>query len=158
VNAALVAISLLALSGPGEEVSGVKASDLGTRVRVIGSLGVPLGERVRIRGEWYVPKGVKLKADSLALRVTEVNGKRIEKEVSLPDWDINSVPFDRRGPARKSGEEWEAEGYESGQFYGEPEWVTREVYGLDPAGRSLKFKPTFWYIIAPNEKESPISK
>lgn len=153
MHAALVAISLLALSGPQQKISEVQGSDLCTRLRVIGSLGVPLGERVRIRGEWYVPEEPRFKADSLNLRITEVNGKPIKKAVSIPDWSIDSMPF-TRPPARQAGEQWEAEGYESGTFYGEPEWVTPEHFPDAGKHGGLRLMPRFFYLVPREEKAS----
>jgi hypothetical protein len=56
----------------------VLASDIGTRVQIIGRLGYPLGELVTIRGAWIRPCGLPnqpVKDDTPYFSVTSVNGK-----------------------------------------------------------------------------------
>jgi hypothetical protein len=154
-------LGLVALSGPPETVD-VQGRDLGARLRVIGSLGLPLGERIRIRGEWYRPKGkLPLKDPSPLLRVTEVNGKPLEEEVIFPAPFVVPAPQTERLKPRP-GDSWEVEGYEVGGFMGTPDWALTEIYGdVVPATgvhmSGFKFILEFVYITG-GVKESPNSR
>ncbi len=55
----------------------VAAEDLLSRVKIIGKLGRPLGEIVQLKGYW-TSDGVH-KDNELRLKITEINGKPIEK-------------------------------------------------------------------------------
>jgi hypothetical protein len=156
-------LGLIALSGPPEAAADVQGRDLGTRLRVIGSLGLPVGERVRIRGRWRSPHGrLPSKDSSPLLHVTEVNGMQLEKEVVFPEPFVRAAKESGHLTPR-SGESWEAEGYEVGRFQGTPGWALREIYGehVPNAGVYLsgfKFILEFVYVSVRSEKESPNSK
>jgi hypothetical protein len=168
MNAVVFMVGLLALAGPPEKTSDVQGHDLGTRVRVIGSLGFPLGERIRIRGEWYKPTGhvgsdgVRRipKDDSLRLRVTGVNGRRLEQEVVFRSGLVERAPQSSRIEPRRPGEAWEAEGFEVGGFMGMPDWASREIWGEQPPASpyGFEFVMKFHYVTVFSGQESPISK
>jgi hypothetical protein len=104
-------------------VQRVLASDIGTRVQIIGRLGYPLGELVTIRGAWIRPRGLPnqpVKDDTPCFSVTSVNGKRSETPVIFDffskAWGAEEIP-PQEGPV------WEVRGCESGGFRG----TSREV-------------------------------
>jgi hypothetical protein len=101
----------------------VLASDIGTRVQIIGRLGYPLGELVTIHGAWIRPRGLPnqpVKDDTPYFSVTSVNGKRLEKPVIFnfvsKAWGAEEIP-------RQEGPVWEVRGCESGGFLGTPREV-----------------------------------
>jgi hypothetical protein len=67
-------------------VQKVLATDIGTRVQIVGRLGYPLGELVTIRGTWIRPRGLPnapVKDDAPYFTVTSVNGRKLDAPVSF---------------------------------------------------------------------------
>ena len=130
-----VTLASLRADGPVEKTSEKKseppmrkvlATDIGTRVQIVGRLGYPLGELVTIQGAWIRPPGppgMPVKDDSPRFTVTHVNGKKLETPVSFDAflfseaWGVEEIP-------RQEGPVWEVRGCETGGFRGTP----REVW------------------------------
>ena len=107
----------------------ILASDIGTRVRIIGRLGCPLGELVTIQGAWISLDelaGAPVKDYSPSFVVASVNGKKLEKPVPFEApfftraWDGEAIP-------QKKGHVWELRGCETGGFRGTPEEVRADA-------------------------------
>ncbi len=104
-------------------VQKVLASDIGTRVQIIGRLGYPLGELVTIQGSWIRPRGLPNqppKDDTPYFSVTSVNGKRLETPVKF---DFFSKTWGAKDIPAEEGPVWEMRGCESGGFRGTPREV-----------------------------------
>ena len=125
-------------------VSAVAASDLVTRIPVIGSLGIPLWQKATIRGKWVDP-GPLVKDSAFTFYVSSVNGKKLEKPVEFrrvrPVWEhgkagvrdgvdwtwIASVSGSVAAPKPSAGQELELVVIETGQLVGWPDDVFNEV-------------------------------
>jgi hypothetical protein len=104
-------------------VQKVLASDIGTRVQIIGCLGYPLGELVTIQGSWIRPRGLPnqpVKDDSPYFSVTSVNGKRLETPVRF---DFFAKAYGAEEIPKQEGPVLEVRGCESGGFLGTPREV-----------------------------------
>lgn len=103
----------------------IRVSDIGDRILIVGRLGYPLGDLVTIEGEWMLPealqRGLQSKDTDLKLRVTTVNGNRLDESILIPVMWVSPI-IDRQGLAvtPKAGDVWEARGIESGRFHGIP--------------------------------------
>ena len=90
-------------------VQKVLASDIGTRVQIIGRLGYPLGELVTIQGSWIRPRGLPNqppKDDTPYFSVTSVNGKRLETPVRFDFFAEALAPrryHERKGQSGRCG-------------------------------------------------------
>jgi hypothetical protein len=103
----------------------VLASDIGTRVQIIGRLGYPLGELVTIRGAWIRPRGLAnqpLKDDTPYFSVTSVNGRRLETPVIFEGVFFSNA-WGAEEISRQERPVWEVRGCESGGFRGTPREV-----------------------------------
>ena len=111
----------------------IRVSDIGDRILIVGRLGYPLGDLVTIEGEWMLPealqRGLQSKDTDLKLRVTTVNGNRLDESILIPVMWVSPI-IDRQGLAvtPKAGDVWEARGIESGRFHGIPRAVFEELY------------------------------
>jgi hypothetical protein len=123
----------------------VQASDLLSRVRIIGELGQPLGQLVTIRGKWQPKDGVP-KVNELLFETTQINGKKTVTPLVLPhhrvkpivdrgrspghtstatwDWKADWLG-DRKAPNANSGDEWEMVGFETGTII---DWYSKEAH------------------------------
>ena len=80
----------------------------------IGELGKPLGTQLTLTGAW--PKQAQLIAN--AMEVTEINGKRLLSPIQI------SI---RGNPQIREGVNFRLEGYEAGEFSGDPGWFNPRV-------------------------------
>jgi hypothetical protein len=126
----------------------VLASDLLTRVSIIGSLGVPLWQVTKIRGAWKDP-GPLAKDATFRFLVTEIDGRRLESPIEFFNvipisdhglttapldgitWDWRSSPDgDEAPPSRpKVEQEWELVVVETGRTFMYSDEVIREAFG-----------------------------
>jgi hypothetical protein len=125
-------------------IKSVNASDLITKVPVIGALGVPLWKVTRVRGAW---RGHPREKDSaLTFLITQIDGRRIEKPIEFRDVrpisedglknsQLDGITWDWRAtsrgsedpPAPAADQEWELVVVETGQTFGYSDEVFKEA-------------------------------
>jgi hypothetical protein len=126
----------------GAPVERILASEIGTRVLVIGCLGIPLGELFTIQGEWdYLNASSRAefkdgvldlkrpKDSSLGLNVVIVNNRQLDRVVRFDRRWVSAVDPEKLPEiAPRAGEIWELRGIETGGYRGTPANVMAEVY------------------------------
>jgi len=95
----------------------VRWTDLGTRVRVIGSLGVPLGQIVKINGTVVPDECRKRKADlgKTLIEVSQVNGSPLPKKTV-----VEAAFLVAKQDLPSPGSPITCIGYETGGYHGVP--------------------------------------
>jgi hypothetical protein len=130
-------------SGPGPTTP-ILVEDIGTKVTLVGRLGVPLGKMMEVRGTWAYPKGL-VKDFSLRFTVTHVNGKSLPSPVEFDVGLVRAVMPDRKDAIPKyedhkrlAGSSWMLRAYETGRFYPIPMDYWREL------GDETSMQPPYW--------------
>ena len=137
--------------GGKEPMQRVLATDIGSRVLIIGRLGLPLGEVVTVVGEWSRPKVPKpavddpnvrdlgAKYDVLGLNITTVNNKRLDTSARFEWPGFSSLyPAENRADEPKEGDVWEVRGIEVGRYYGIPPAAAVELHRLRGAIQDVR--------------------
>lgn len=96
----------------------VNASDLGTKVKIIGPLGKPLGEMITIECKTLPPNEQPRGKDSAGrffVKVTAVDGVALKKPVVI---EVRVFPFSPK--PKRDGMDLEITGYQDGSFQGIP--------------------------------------
>jgi hypothetical protein len=134
-------------------VQRIAASDIGNHVLIVGNLGSTLGQLVTIQGEWFRPEaapgGLPLKDIDWRLRVTDVDGKRLDQPVIFLGRRVSPLFVGKTQVVTpRAGDVWEMRGIEIGRYEGVPNAVLKEVFqdGMIPAiGFGFGFYTHFWY-------------
>ena len=139
----------------------VKASDLITKVQIIGDLDRPLGTLVKLRGVWREIGNSKV--DNLKFELSEIDGDRLKAPIHLavsrlhPDYETGTLTRDAKTnnwtwkaaidvkvadecPPAISGEEWELLVFETGSVFGAPEAVRKMI----PIENRMQSRATDW--------------
>jgi hypothetical protein len=150
-----------------ERVRQILATDIGTRVLIIGRLGKPLAEMITIRGQWVEPDfrdrartQNERKSDPSSpkdplprFRVFEVDGRKLEEPQTFPQslfFPAHEGALAKLDPRRERGKGvWELRGAETGRYLGSPGVLAVDnaalvqeefVYGFYTEFRYISFK------------------
>jgi hypothetical protein len=117
----------------------VRVEDLGTKIDVIGRLGLPLHSFATIHGRWERPKG-RVKDNGLYFFVTKVNDRVLQEGARIHLVHVENSDHEEIAPVE--GESWVIRGYESATL--EPTAPTMlEVESDEIGSRAMSSKWTF---------------
>lgn len=116
-----------------KHMTDVSVEDIGTKVRLVGRLGVPLGEMMTLTGIWAFPDD-NVKDASIRFTVMDVNGKRLDNPVvfNVSQMGVLSKQGENVIPPRKEhrnldGLTWTMRAYESGRVNQIPQQYFTEI-------------------------------
>ena len=134
----LAALSAVIVFGQPSENREIPAAEVGSRIKIIGSLGKPLGEKIQITGTF--PTRPQMLANPLAL--STIDGKPPGREIQI---EVDQSLHIEKGIT------YTLIGYESGGFSSAPAWAYPE--GAQPQ-QPFQFK-TFFVPVKVVEKKQP---
>lgn len=114
----------------------VFVEDIGTKVTLVGRLGVPLSTMMTLNGKWGYPDETNgiVKDDSLRFTVTHVNGVNLKKPVEFNVAQVHAVEKDGKTaiPVYKDhdlldGVSWTLRAYETGRAGFRPQDYWKEI-------------------------------
>ena len=127
-SAAVPQIALTPPRGEPPLATTVRIEEIGTTIRVLGTLGVSLREVVSVHGTWMeLTDGPAKPGSTLWFRVTELNGQQLAKPVGFRDIDVKVVEKGGKSIPGVSGERWELGAYETWPDYGHPADFVKEM-------------------------------
>ena len=84
----------------------IKASDIPTRVVILGQLGRPLGAIATVRGKWVKP-GIRAKDRSLIFEVSRVDDHDLDAKVTFHRLQVAAVLANHDGQDVKADGQWD---------------------------------------------------
>ena len=132
-------------------MSEISASDIGTKVAIIGTLGAPLGRVLTIRGEWSKRDevGAVVYPKTLCFLVSSIDGVPVKAPKAFERHFVSRLLLDVIKPlAPTAGDIWEMRGIEVGTYCGIPASVFDEMPGhaIPAAPCSFGFYTEFKYF------------
>ncbi len=129
----------------------IRATEVGTKVAIIGTLGARLGQVVTIRGEWSKRNefGEIVYPKTLCFVVSSIDSVPVKAPVAFERHFVSGLLPDLIKPLLPSaGDIWEMRGIEVGTYCGIPASVLRELpgYAIPAAPCSFGFYPEFRYF------------
>jgi hypothetical protein len=114
--------------------STIRAEDIGLTVKVLGRLGCPLHEVMAVRGTWVESEAdVSKPGTTLWFRVSQVNGKQLDRPVEFSQYDITVAEKLEVEAIPAKGEQWELRAYETWPVRDHPPEYWKELGVAQPA-------------------------